>query len=104
MRKNKVISSGRIKVGIKPICPHCKADADGLTGLSDITEMDRRPKDGSITICAYCSTVSTIKLVKATMGFELVQIPDYEVAIMQATDENFRFLLLHVKDRIKNRK
>jgi hypothetical protein len=40
-----------------PTCPGCGKANDGYTGISH-TELNMRPDEGSVSICAYCGTVS----------------------------------------------
>jgi len=40
---------GTFKLPFKPKCPQCSAILDGATN-----DKDNQPKDGDITICAYC--------------------------------------------------
>ena len=50
------IYSGKVKAAQ---CPTCKSILDGATGVAFWGEESRPPQPGDISICGYCSTVST---------------------------------------------
>jgi len=49
--------------GLNPSAPHCPSCGkvnDGYTGISH-TELNMKPDEGSLSICAYCGTISIFR-------------------------------------------
>ena len=54
------ISQGQIDG--QPCCPVCQELLDGFTHMASDPDQAARPGPGDISVCAYCSTVSTFAL------------------------------------------
>ena len=60
-----------------PLCPHCRAVADGFQTMQPVP--DRAPRDGDYSICFYCRTLSIYTLDPITRAVSFRTPTDVEL-------------------------
>lgn len=70
-------------------CPCCHQPLDGATG-------ERQPRDGDISVCAYCASVVFFR--KTKRGWHYEEASDVTLQVMEKEDsELYRRVMMAVK-------
>lgn len=78
---NAEIKSGRLENS--PYCKMCGSPNDGYTAVDNGGEEDDRPKEGSLSVCLYCSSIgkfdkdmNIVPLEKEELEYVMTNYPD----------------------------